>query len=204
MPFTFKRLDIPDVVLIGPRVFGDERGFFLETYKRSEFSGAGIRSDFVQGNHSRSKKGVLRGLHFQLAPRAQGKLVRVVCGAVFDVAVDIRKGSPWFGRWAGAVLSGENRLMLWVPPGFAHGFLTLEDDTDVLYSTTDEYSPEHESGIAWNDPEIAIKWPAEIKNGNPEVSDRDARLPLLRETRNDFIYAGGEMERGGEGGIEEK
>ncbi|MDA8326045.1 MAG: dTDP-4-dehydrorhamnose 3,5-epimerase, partial [Nitrospiraceae bacterium] len=133
-----------------------------------------------------------------------GKLARVVCGAVFDVAVDIRKGSPWFGRWAGAVLSGENKLMLWVPPGFAHGFLTLEDDTDVLYSTTDEYSPEHESGIVWNDPEIAIKWPVEIKNGNPEVSDRDARLPLLKETRNNFIYAEGEMERGGEGEIEEK
>ncbi len=187
MPFTFKKLDIPDVVLIQPRVFGDERGFFLETYKRSEFLNAGIDLDLTQANHSRSRRGILRGLHYQLDPRAQGKLVRVSRGAIFDVAVDIRKGSPYFGKWVGAELSGGNMFMLWVPPGFAHGFATLEDDTDVLYSATDEYSPEHDGGIIWNDPDISVKWPLE----NPVVSDKDAHLPSLKEARNNFIYGGG-------------
>ena len=186
MPFTFKKLDIPDVVLIQPRVFGDERGFFLETYKRSEFLNAGIDLDLTQANHSRSGRGILRGLHYQLDPRAQGKLVRVSRGAIFDVAVDIRKGSPYFGKWVGAELSGGNMFMLWVPPGFAHGFATLEDDTDVLYSATDEYSPEHDGGIIWNDPDISVKWPLE----NPVVSDKDARLPFLKEARNNFTYGG--------------
>ncbi len=184
MPFTFKKLDIPEIVLIGPRVFGDDRGFFLETYKRSEFKAAGIDLDFSQSNHSRSKKGILRGLHYQLDPRAQGKLVRVSRGAIFDVAVDIRKGSPYFGKWVGATLTGENKLMLWIPSGFAHGFATLEDDTDVLYTATDEYSPEHDSGIIWNDPDINVKWPIE----DPAVSEKDARLPSLKEARNNFKY----------------
>ncbi|MDA8085277.1 MAG: dTDP-4-dehydrorhamnose 3,5-epimerase [Nitrospiraceae bacterium] len=193
MPFIFKKLDIPEVVLIEPRVFGDERGFFLETYKRSDFIRQGISYDFIQGNHSRSKKGVLRGLHFQIEPRAQGKLVKVSHGAIFDVSVDIRKGSPWFGRWVSAILSGGNRHMLWMPPGFAHGFVALEDDTDVLYTATDEYSPEHESGIVWNDPEIGIKWPAEIEN--PIVSDKDARLLPLGHARNNFVYKAEEEEK---------
>jgi dTDP-4-dehydrorhamnose 3,5-epimerase len=185
MPFTFKRLAIAGVVLIEPRVFGDERGFFLETYKRSEFlRGGGIDLDLLQANHSRSKKGILRGLHYQLEPRAQGKLVRVSRGAIFDVAVDIRKGSPYFGKWVGADLSAANMAMLWIPPGFAHGFATLEDDTDVLYFATDEYSPEHDRGIIWSDPDIAVKWPLE----NPSVSDKDARLPSLKEAQINFIY----------------
>ena len=185
MPFTFKKLEIPDIVLIEPRLFGDERGFFLETYKRSEFLEAGgIDADFTQANHSRSKRGILRGLHYQLKPKAQGKLVRVSRGAIFDVAVDIRKGSPWFGKWVGVTLTDENKLMLWIPPGFAHGFATLEDDTDVLYAATDEYSPEHDRGIIWNDPEISVKWP--IKD--PVISDKDARLPSLKEAWNNFIY----------------
>lgn len=188
MPFVFKKLEIPDVVLIEPRVFRDERGFFLETYKRSEFAAQGIGFDFVQGNHSRSKKGVVRGLHYQLVPKAQGKLVRVSRGAVWDVAVDIRKGSPWFGRWVGALLSADNNRMLWVPPGFAHGFAAVEDDSDVIYLATDEYSPEHDSGMIWNDSEIAIEWPLE----NPIVSEKDARLPGLREARNNFTYGYGE------------
>ncbi len=192
MPFSFKKLDIPDVVLIEPRVFGDERGFFLETYKRSEFlRGGGIDLDFAQSNHSRSKKGILRGLHYQLNPRAQGKLVRVSRGAIFDVAVDIRKGSPYFGKWVGAQLSGGNMAMLWIPPGFAHGFLTLEDDTDVQYCATDEYSPEHDRGLIWNDPEISVEWPLEKEKGkgkNPIVSDKDSRLPSLKEAQNNFIY----------------
>ncbi|MDA8087847.1 MAG: dTDP-4-dehydrorhamnose 3,5-epimerase [Nitrospiraceae bacterium] len=194
MPFSFKKLDIPDVVLIEPRVFGDERGFFLETYKRSEFlRGGGIDLDFAQSNHSRSKKGILRGLHYQLNPRAQGKLVRVSRGAIFDVAVDIRRGSPYFGKWVGAQLSGGNMAMLWIPHGFAHGFLTLEDDTDVQYCATDEYSPEHDRGIIWNDPEISVEWPLEKekekeKGKNPIVSDKDSRLPSLKEAQNNFIY----------------
>ncbi|MDA8387623.1 MAG: dTDP-4-dehydrorhamnose 3,5-epimerase [Nitrospiraceae bacterium] len=188
MPFTFKRLGIPDVVLVEPRIFRDERGFFLETYKRSDFRAGGIPADFVQQNHSRSRKDVLRGLHYQVAPMAQGKLVRVSRGAIFDVAVDIRKGSPWFGAWVSALLSGDNGRMLWVPPGFAHGFLAIDDDTDVHYAATSEYSPEHDSGIIWNDPEIAVEWPVE----SPGVSDKDARLPSLRQARNNFIYKGEE------------
>ncbi len=133
MPFSFKRLEIPDVILVEPKVFGDERGFFMETYKASEFKKNGIEYDFVQDNHSKSQKGVLRGLHYQLRPMEQGKLVRCVRGRIWDVAVDIRKGSPWFGKWVAVELSEENKLMFWVPPGFAHGFVALEDGTEVIY-----------------------------------------------------------------------
>lgn len=186
MPFSFRRLEISDVVMIEPRVFRDERGFFMESYKQSEFAAFGIKERFVQDNHSRSRKGVLRGLHYQNPPRAQGKLVRAVSGEIFDVAVDIRKGSPTYGRWVGVNLSEENMRMLYIPPGFAHGFLTLSDMADVMYKTTDEYSPEHEAGIIWNDPEIGIKWPLD----EPVLSPRDARWPPLSDAVNGFIYGG--------------
>ena len=156
MPFNFTRLAIPDVILIEPRTFPDERGFFMESYKYSEFSAFGIKERFVQDNHSRSVKGVLRGLHYQKHPKAQGKLVRVVVGEIFDVAVDIRHGSPTYGQWVGEKLSAENKRMLYIPPGFAHGFCVLSEGAEVLYKTTEEYSPEHDAGIIWNDPKLSI------------------------------------------------
>lgn len=155
------RQSIPDVVLIEPKVFGDSRGFFYESFNQQAFNEAtGTNHAFVQDNHSRSSQGVLRGLHYQLPPRAQGKLVRVVRGAVFDVAVDIRKGSPTFGQWVGALLTEDNHRQLWVPPGLAHGFLVLSESADFLYKTTDFYSPEHERCIRWDDPQLAIAWPS--------------------------------------------
>jgi dTDP-4-dehydrorhamnose 3,5-epimerase len=176
MPFNFKRLAIPDVILIEPQVFADKRGFFMETYKYSDFAGFGITEKFVQDNHSRSSKGVLRGLHYQKAPKAQGKLVRVVVGEIFDVGVDIRQGSLTYGKWVGEKLSAENKRMLYVPPGFAHGFCVLSDVADVAYKVTEEFSPEHDAGIIWNDPDIGIDWPIE----KPIVSSKDAALPTLR------------------------
>lgn len=165
------RLAIPDVVLLEPRVFGDDRGFFYESYNRQAFRDAtGIDPDFVQDNHSRSTQGVLRGLHYQLRPKAQGKLVRVVVGEVFDVAVDIRKGSPTFGQWVGEVLSVENKRQMWIPPGFAHGFLTLSETAEFLYKTTDYYSPAHERCIRWDDAEIGVVWPLV---GEPRLSLKD-------------------------------
>ena len=153
------RLSIPEVVLIEPKVFGDARGFFFESYNQRAFNEAtGTDFQFVQDNHSRSAKGVLRGLHYQLR-QPQGKLVRVVQGAVFDVAVDIRKSSPTFGQWVGAELSADNHRQLWVPPGFAHGFVVLSESAEFLYKTTDYYAPQHERCIAWNDPQLAIAWP---------------------------------------------
>ncbi len=151
---------IPGALIIEPKVFGDARGFFYESFNQQAFDAAtGTRFSFVQDNHSRSAKGVLRGLHYQLAPRAQGKLVRVVRGAVFDVAVDLRRSSPTFGQWVGAELSEENQRQFWIPPGFAHGFLVLSESADFLYKTTDYYSPEQERCIAWDDPAIGISWP---------------------------------------------
>jgi dTDP-4-dehydrorhamnose 3,5-epimerase len=162
---------IPDLIILEPLVFGDDRGFFFESFNRDAFRKAtGIDAEFVQDNHSRSEKNVLRGLHYQVPPRAQGKLVRVVHGAVFDVAVDIRKDSPTFGRWVGETLSAENKKQLWVPRGFAHGFLTLTDSAEFLYKTTDYYAPEHERCIAWNDPKIGIKWPLTVE---PVLSTKD-------------------------------
>lgn len=184
MPFEFKNLDIPEVVLIIPKVFEDDRGFFMETYKSSEFKKNGINADFVQHNHSKSKKGVLRGLHYQLNPKAQGKLLRVVKGALLDVVVDIRKGSPTYGKWVSAELNDQNKHMLWVPPGFAHGILTLENNTELLYEVTEEYSPENERGILWNDSEIGIKWPIE----KPSLVERDKSNPPLKEAENNFVY----------------
>jgi dTDP-4-dehydrorhamnose 3,5-epimerase len=154
-------LAIPDVLLFTPTVHGDDRGFFMESFNANAFEEAtGLKPSFVQDNHSRSQKGVLRGLHYQLPPHAQGKLVRVTRGAVFDVAVDIRRSSPSFGRWVGHVLSEDNRLQLWIPLGFAHGFLTLSDTADFLYKTTALYAPQSERSIAWNDPVIDIAWPS--------------------------------------------
>jgi dTDP-4-dehydrorhamnose 3,5-epimerase len=159
-----------EVLLLEPRVFGDSRGFFLESFNQKAFEAAtGVALPFVQDNHSRSARGVLRGLHYQLR-QPQGKLVRVARGAVFDVAVDIRRGSPGFGRWVGAELSEENQRQMWVPPGFAHGFLVLSESADVLYKTTDYYAPEHERCIAWDDPAIGVQWPLD---GAPRLSEKD-------------------------------
>jgi dTDP-4-dehydrorhamnose 3,5-epimerase len=164
-------LAISDVYLLTPRVFGDDRGFFYESFNAQTFSEVtGLKPDFVQDNHSRSVKGVLRGLHYQLPPNAQGKLVRVVQGEVFDVAVDIRRSSPSFGKWVGAALSAQNKNQLWIPPGFAHGFVTLSETAEFLYKTTDFYSAKSERCIAWNDPGIGIEWPLE---GEPLLSGKD-------------------------------
>lgn len=164
-------LAIPEVFLFTPTVFGDERGFFYESFNARVFSEkTGQQAAFVQDNHSRSTKGVLRGLHYQLPPHAQGKLVRVVQGEVFDVAVDIRRSSPTFGKWVGAVLSEQNHNQLWIPPGFAHGFVTLSETAEFLYKTTDFYSPQSERCIAWDDPDIAIEWPIDY---TPSLSAKD-------------------------------
>jgi len=170
---------IPEVKLIEPRVFGDGRGFFMETWSRKVFAEAGLDLDFVQDNHSRSSKGVLRGLHYQLGDAAQGKLVRVTAGAVFDVAVDLRRSSPTFGRWVGYELSAANRRMLWVPEGFAHGFLTLEDGTDFLYKCTRLYAPAHERAVRFDDPAIGIEWPD--VGMAPQLSAKDRAAVLLHE-----------------------
>lgn len=172
---------IPEVLVLEPRVFGDARGFFLESFNRKAFREAtGSDPDFVQDNHSRSARGVLRGLHYQVR-QPQGKLVRVVRGAVFDVAVDIRRGSPTFGRWAGVELTEENQRQMWVPAGFAHGFVVLSDSADFLYKTTDYYAPEHERCIAWNDPELAIAWPlAQHGIAEPQLSAKDRQGTPLR------------------------
>jgi dTDP-4-dehydrorhamnose 3,5-epimerase len=170
------RLAIPEVVLLEPKVFGDSRGFFYESYNELVFREAtGVAPRFVQDNHSRSARGVLRGLHYQVR-QPQGKLVRVARGAVFDVAVDVRRGSPTFGRWVGAELSEDNQRQLWVPEGFAHGFLVLSESADFLYKTTDYYAPEHERSIAWNDPEIGIAWPLQ---GMPQLSAKDQAAGAL-------------------------
>jgi dTDP-4-dehydrorhamnose 3,5-epimerase len=164
-------LTIPDVILIEPKVFGDERGYFYESFNQTAFNQViGYDVQFVQDNHSKSQKGVLRGLHYQLAPKAQGKLVRVIQGEVFDVAVDIRKDSPTFGQWVGEILSAENKRQLWIPEGFAHGFITQSETAEFLYKTTDYYAPEYERCIAWNDSEIGINWPLDQA---PILSSKD-------------------------------
>ena len=162
---------IPDVLIVEPRVFGDARGFFMESWNRRALAEAGLDVEFVQDNHSRSRRGVLRGLHYQIV-NPQGKLVRVVAGEVFDVAVDMRASSPTFGRWVGITLSEENKRMLWVPPGFAHGFLVLSPSADFLYKTTDYYHPEHERTLLWNDAEVGITWP--LDGAQPQLAAKDA------------------------------
>jgi dTDP-4-dehydrorhamnose 3,5-epimerase len=177
MPFEFTPQHLEGVVLIRPRVFGDERGCFFESYRASDFHAAGIRAPFVQDNVSVSKRGVLRGIHYQLPPRAQGKLVWVAAGAAWDVCVDLRRRSPTFGRWFGVTLSAENRLLAYVPPGFGHGFVALSDQTCFAYKCTQEYDAGAERGIRWDDPTLAIDWPTR----DVTVSARDARLPTFTE-----------------------
>jgi dTDP-4-dehydrorhamnose 3,5-epimerase len=182
MRFTFERLAIPDVILVQPTRHGDERGFFQESYRESDFVKAGIRSRFVQDNLARSTRGVLRGLHYQLPPVAQGKLVGAITGSVFDVAVDLRVGSPTFGRWVGETLTAEVGAMLWIPPGFAHGYVVLTDVADVAYKVTAEYRPELDRGVLWNDPAIGVEWPVEA----PLVSAKDREQPTLAQCENPF------------------
>lgn len=163
---------IPGPLILEPEVFGDERGFFMESWNASTFTEAGLDLSFVQDNHSRSAKGVLRGMHFQ-NPQPQGKLVRVTSGAVYDVAVDLRRSSQHFGKWVGVELSAANKRMFWVPEGFAHGFLTLEDGTDFLYKCTSYYAPQHEQSLAWNDPDVGIEWPLDGIDVQLSAKDRD-------------------------------
>jgi dTDP-4-dehydrorhamnose 3,5-epimerase len=197
MPFEFKKLEIPEMILIEPKVFGDDRGFFMESYKYSEFAALGIKEKFVQENHSKSEKNVLRGLHFQKNPKAQAKIVRCVKGEIFDVGVDIRKGSPTYRKWAGVILSAENKKQLYIPAGFAHGFCVLSDEAEVCYKISEEYSLENEREIIWNDPEININWPAcnaygEVIAGrgikNPILSEKDSKAPFLKDADNNFKY----------------
>lgn len=178
MPYTVTPSAIPDVLILEPKVFGDARGFFFESFNARDFAQAtGLSVDFVQDNHSKSAQGVLRGLHYQI-PHPQGKLVRVVQGEVFDVAVDLRRASPTFGRWVGEHLSAENKRQLWVPPGFAHGFVVLSDSAEYLYKTTDYWYPEHERSLLWNDPAIGIEWPLDAQ---PLLAAKDAAAALLRD-----------------------
>ena len=176
-------LSIPDVLLIEPQVFGDDRGFFFESFNQNKFEEAmGKKINFMQDNHSKSVKGVLRGLHYQIAPKAQGKLVRVIQGEVFDVAVDLRQSSPTFGKWVGEILSADNKKQMWIPEGFAHGFVTLSDTAEFLYKTTDFYSKEHEQAIRWNDETIGIQWP--IKDIS--LSAKDETAQPFKEVRSYF------------------
>jgi dTDP-4-dehydrorhamnose 3,5-epimerase len=179
VPFTFEPAPLEGLVLVRPRRIDDARGWFMETFKASEFAAAGIPGPFVQENVSMSKRGTLRGLHFQRPPRGQGKLVTVLSGRVWDVAVDLRPDSSTFGRWYGLELSSADRSSIWIPEGFAHGFLSLEEGTELLYACTAEYEPALEAGVRWNDPDLGIEWPEPPIH----VSARDAALPLLRELR---------------------
>jgi dTDP-4-dehydrorhamnose 3,5-epimerase len=180
MPFSYRSLEIPGVWVIEARRFRDERGFFEETYQQSDFAAHGIPATFSQDNHSYSVRGVLRGLHYQKEPKAQGKLVRALVGRIFDVAVDIRRQSPAFCLWIGVELSDDDGRMLYIPPGFAHGFCVLTDEAHVMYKATAEYAPDLDRGIRWDDPEIGIEWPV----AQPIVSLKDAQLPLLRDVDN--------------------
>lgn len=186
MPFAFTPApQLPDVVLVEPRIHGDERGWFAETYKRSEFEAAGIRVDFRQDNHARStRRGILRGLHYQEPPAPQAKLVRCTVGAIFDVAVDIRQGSPTFGRWYGAELTASNHRMLYVPEGFAHGYCTVDEVCEVVYKTSNEYRPDLDRAIRWDDPAIGVEWPVK----EPVLSRKDQAAPLLAEAKPAFSW----------------
>jgi len=184
MPFEFTHLPIKDLVLVKPQVFGDNRGGFAETYKYSEFAANGVPERFVQDNWSRSAKDVLRGVHYQVYPKAQGKLMSVARGEIYDVAIDLRDDSPTYLKWYGVNLSDENRLMLYVPPGFGHGFCVLSDSADVTYKVTSEYDPSLEMGFAWNDPAIGIEWPVK----SPTLSGRDQQLPPWQEAKRTFAY----------------
>ena len=180
--FTFKETKIKGVYIIEPEVFGDNRGYFMETYRKEEFDNAGLKYNFVQDNQSKSKKGVLRGLHYQ-RKYPQAKLVRVISGEVFDVAIDLRKDSPTYGQWVGEILSSENKKMLMVPRGFAHGFMVLSETAEFIYKCDEVYHPEDEGGIMWNDPEVGIKWPSDIE---PLLSEKDQKHPSLKESKISF------------------
>ena len=184
MPFEFTKLSIPGLILIQPRVFNDGRGYFFELYKYSDFLGAGIGDHLVQDNFSQSVKGVLRGLHYQRHPKAQGKLVLCTRGEIYDVAVDIRRGSPDYGKWLGVQISAGNRRMIYIPPGFAHGFQVLSETAEVMYKCTDEYSPADDRGIIWNDPDIGVAWPL----AKPLLSAKDEKHPVLRDADNNFVF----------------
>ena len=185
MHFRSVKTSIPEVKIIEPQVFADERGFFMETYNRTAFAILGITDTFVQVNRSRSKKGILRGLHYQKPPRAQGKLVQALAGEILDVAVDIRQGSRTFGKTVLTKLSDKNKRMLYVPIGFAHGFCVISDEAEVSYMATAEYAPEYEAGIRWNDPDLAIEWPIV----SPQLSKRDRLWPSLKDADNNFVDA---------------
>lgn len=178
MPFEFERLEIEDLILVKPKVFCDDRGFFMETYKKSDFVANGINVDFNQDNHSKSKKGVLRGLHYQAAPKAQAKLVRCSRGKIFDVAVDIRKNSKTFGKWVGVFLSEENKHMFYIPVGFAHGFVVLSDEAELIYKASSEYSVNHDRGILWNDEKIGIDWEIDFE---PVLNEKDMNQPKFKD-----------------------
>lgn len=188
MAFEFERLSIPDVILITPTVMRDHRGYFYEMYKNSEYKKLGIPADFLQDCYSLGKKGVVKGLHYQLNPMAQGKLMHIVSGRAIEFVVDIRKGSPYFGKWTSAELSAENKKIMWIPEGFAGGIAILEDNTLLFYKTTKEYSKQHERGILWNDPAIGIDWP---KFGNPILSEKDTKHPPLKDAEMNFDYKQG-------------
>ena len=187
MPFRFDRTAVPDIMMIEPPVVSDERGFFMEIYKGSEFAAQGIAETFVQCNHSRSARGVLRGLHYQKHPKAQAKLVRAVSGAIYDVVVDLRSGGPTYGKWFAATLSAENQKILYVPRGFAHGFCVISAEAEIFYMMTAEYAPELEAGVIWNDPELAIEWPI----AEPVLSPRDRAWPSIVRADNNFSYLDG-------------
>ncbi len=191
MPFQFTPLEIPDLILVETRRYGDDRGFFMETYRQEEFAANGIPGPFVQDNCSHSAQGVVRGLHYQIPPYAQGKLLIVVQGEIFDVAVDIRVGSPTYGQWVGELLSARNGRMLYIPPGFAHGFCVTSDSATLTYKVTNVYVPEYEQGISWNDPAIGINWPV----SDPILSARDSQLPSLAEAVNPFVWQGRAVRR---------
>ncbi|HII07508.1 MAG TPA: dTDP-4-dehydrorhamnose 3,5-epimerase [Methanotrichaceae archaeon] len=185
MPFEFKRLEIPEAILIKPKVYEDDRGFFLETYKKQDMENIGIKTEFVQDNHSRSERGVLRGLHFQKEPYSQAKIVRCVRGKIYDVAVDLRKNSPTFSRYLGLVLSEQNKHQLFVPRGCAHGFLVLSDVAEVVYKVDNVYAPEYEEGLIWSDPEVDVSWPL----NDLIISKRDRFWPTLKDlAREDNLF----------------
>ncbi|MCV0399671.1 MAG: dTDP-4-dehydrorhamnose 3,5-epimerase [Nitrosarchaeum sp.] len=184
MPFSFSSLRIPDVKLVTAKHFPDQRGFFMELFKESDFYENQITTRFVQDNFSHSARGVLRGLHYQKNPKAQAKLVVALRGEIFDVAVDIRKDSPTYGKWVGEILSDANHKLLYIPEGFAHGFCVLSETADVLYKVTEEYSVEHETGILWNDPDIGISWPVD----KPLLHEKDSKLPALKNAENNFSF----------------
>ena len=184
MSFTFKKLNLSDVMLVEAKSFPDDRGYFKEIFKESSFIENEINTRFVQDNFSHSIKGVLRGLHFQKNPIAQAKLVTVFRGEIFDVAVDVRKDSPTYGKWVSEILSEQNHKLLFIPEGFAHGYCVLSDEADIFYKVNQEYSPEHDRGFIWNDPEVAIKWPMD----NPLISNKDLKLPFLKNADNNFQY----------------